>query len=247
MRETGIGFGVAEALVEYGAFVTISSSNPSRVEAAVDKIQKAYPSFKAKISGHACNLGDHNTVEANLKTLLDTVTNSGKQKLDHIAYTAGDALATMELSKIDMDKVLKAGTVRFFGPLMLGKLAPAYMNAGPVSSIILTTGTVSEKPIQGWSAVAPFATGLQGMARALALDLKPLRVNLVSPGAVETELWNTLPSDEARQDLFKRTAERLPTGRVGQVEDVAESYLYLMRDGNVTGTMVSTNGGALLV
>ena len=84
------------------------------------------------------------------------------------------------------------------------------------------------------------------MARGLALDLKPVRVNVVSPGAVDTELWKGM-TEEAKGEMFKAIGEKVPTGRVGRVEDVAEAFLYCMRDGNVTGSMVSSNGGALLV
>jgi NAD(P)-dependent dehydrogenase (short-subunit alcohol dehydrogenase family) len=80
----------------------------------------------------------------------------------------------------------------------------------------------------------------------LALDLKPLRVNLISPGAVETELWDGLEEGK-RKEMMKGFEEKMATGKVGQPEDVAESYLYCMRDGNVTGSVISTNGGHLIM
>jgi len=83
------------------------------------------------------------------------------------------------------------------------------------------------------------------MVRGLAVDLKPVRVNLVSPGAVETELWDSLPK-EAREGYFKTVGAKLLTGGIGMPEDVAECYLWLMKDKNVTGTVVQTDGGALL-
>ena len=152
----------------------------------------------------------------------------------------------MKIDEIDMDKLIKAGMVRFFAPLMVGKHAPKYLNAGPKSSITLTTGSVSERPRPNWSAIGSFATGLQGMCRGLALDLKPIRVNLISPGAVDTELWNGM-SEQARNDMMKSLEGHLPTGRAGRGVDVAESYLYVMKDQNVTGSMISTNGGHLIV
>ena len=84
------------------------------------------------------------------------------------------------------------------------------------------------------------------MTRGLALDLKPIRVNLISPGAVDTELWSHM-SEEEKQGMFKELSKKIPVGKVASVEDVAESYLYLMKDRNITGAMVSTNGGHLLV
>ena len=192
--KSGIGFGVAEALVENGSVVTVSSSNATRVQETVEKLKKSYPSASSRISGHACNLGDEATLEDNVKALFEKV-----GKLDHVVFTAGDSLAQMELATVDMEKMKKAGMVRFFAPLMVAKYAAKYLSEGPNSSIVLTTGAVSERPISGWSVIGSFATGLQGMTRGLALDLKPIRVNLVSPGAVKTELWRDMSEEQQSQ------------------------------------------------
>lgn len=238
---SGIGYGVAEAVLENGGKVTISSSNPSRVQSAVERLQKAYPSATSRVTGHACGLGDEESLESNVKELFEKV-----GELDHIVYTAGDALATMTLQDLSMAQLKKAGMVRFFAPLMVAKYGPKYLKQGPESSIVLTTGAVSEKPMPQWAIVGSYAAGLHSMCRGLALDLKPIRVNLISPGAVYTELWDGMPADH-KQAMFKSIEEKMPTGRVGQVEDVAEAYLYCMKDKNLTGSMISTNGGALLV
>lgn len=177
----GIGYGVAEAVLENGGRVTISSSNSSRVQNAVERLQKAYPSAAQRVAGHACGLGDEATLESNVKSLFEKT-----GELDHVVFTAGDALATIPIQDVTMDKVKKAGMVRFFAPLMIGKIAPQYLKKSPASSITLTTGAVSERPIPDWSVVGSYAAGLQAMTRGLALDLKPIRVNLVSPGAVDT-------------------------------------------------------------
>ena len=166
----GIGYSVAEALVENGSEVIVSSSNPSRVEKTVSTLKKAYPSASSKISGHACNLGEESTLEKNVVELFEKV-----GKLDHVIYTAGDALASMSIEDVDLEKIKKAGMVRFFGPLLVGKIAPKYLSKGPESSIIFTTGAVAERPIPNWTVINSYATGLQGMTRGLALDLKPIR------------------------------------------------------------------------
>ena len=245
----GIGYGVAEALIENGATVSISSSSQSKIDSSIASIKSAYPSIPAdRISGFACNLGDATSLEANLKGLFDHVTDNNTHKLDHIVYTAGDALAMMPIASATLDKMLQAGMVRFFGPMLVGKLAPAYMSAGPASSLTLTTGSVSEKPRPNWVVVNSYATGLQGMCRGLALDLKPIRVNLVSPGAVQTELWATVGiTGEAAEKMFKGLAEAMPTGSVGQVVDVVEPFLCAIKDRNMTGQMISSNGGAMLI
>lgn len=140
------------------------------------------------------------------------------------------------------------GQIRFFAALLVAKVGSKYLNKGPFSSIILTTGSISQKPRPDWSIIAGYASGLNAMTRNLAFDLQPIRVNLVSPGAIQTELWDGMTGDEkAKQAMFEQAAKAAPTGRLGQPEDVAEAYLFLMKDANVTGTTVDSNSGALLV
>ena len=237
---SGIGYSVAEASLEYGASVIISSSQKSRVDNAVDQLLKTYPSAKGRICGYACDLSSP-SLEANIQHLY---TQCGT-KLDHIVFTAGEKLAVMPIEHVTLDNIQKAGTVRFFAPLLVAKYAKKYLNAGPASSITLTTGAVSEKPQRNWSVVASFATGLHGMTRNLALDLAPIRVNLISPGAVLTPLWDSI-SPEEKQSFMEGIKKSCTTGEIGKPEDVAESYLYVMKDQNCTGSVIDTNGGGLL-
>lgn len=209
----------------------------------MESLKKSYPSAAARISGQVCDLGDEASIEANIVKLLDSC-----GELDHIIYTAGDKLASMELSSASFASMRQAGLVRFYGPLLVGKYAKKYLSAGPRSSLTLTTGAVSERPIADWTVVNSYATGLQGMTRGLALDLKPIRVNLVSPGAVQTELWSTVGlSSEQQKAMFEGYSKTQPTGHVALPEEIAETYLYLLKDTNITGSMISTNGGTLLL
>jgi len=86
--------------------------------------------------------------------------------------------------------------------------------------------------------------GIEGMVKSFAAELRPVRVNGVCAGAVDTELWHRLPEAE-RLAMFERIGARLPVGRVGKPEDIAEAYLYLMKTGFSTGETVVVDGGAL--
>jgi NAD(P)-dependent dehydrogenase (short-subunit alcohol dehydrogenase family) len=136
--------------------------------------------------------------------------------------------------------------VRFFGPILLAKHASKHLTDGPASSITLTTGSGGEKPNANWSAMAGYLGGLHALMRNLALDLKPIRVNLVSPGGVDTELWDSWP-EQKKKEFFESISKAMATGQIGKTEDVAEAYLYAMRDRNLTGSVISTNGGHLLM
>lgn len=238
---SGIGYCVAEASLEFGASVIISSSRQSRIDSSIEKLLQTYPSAKGRIAGFPCDLSSP-SVEANIEKLFEQC---GAPKFDHIVHTAGDRLATLKLQDATLDAMQAAAMVRFNSPLLLAKHAPKHLNPGPASSITLTTGSVSRKPMKDWSVVASYATGLHGMVRNLALDLAPVRVNLISPGAVLTELWDGL--EKKQMEMFMEHAKgRTTTGDIGRPEDVAESYLYVMRDSNVSGSVIDTNGGALL-
>lgn len=243
---SGIGFTVAEACVEHGAHVAISSSNPRRVESAVERIKNSYPSKSSNIHGIAVDLGKPETLESELERVLKTsVEKLGGGKLNHVIFTAGDALATIGLKDMTYQNIVAAGQIRFFAPLLLAKFLPTYLESSHKSSYIITTGSISEKPMPNWSVIAGFAGGIHSMVRNLALDLKPIRVNGVSPGVVNTELWKV--SEEQREKMMKVMGEKLATGRAGQPEDVAESYLAILKDGNMTGGMVRTDGGGLIM
>ncbi|EYE91745.1 oxidoreductase, short chain dehydrogenase/reductase family [Aspergillus ruber CBS 135680] len=229
---SGIGYGVARRCLVEGANVHIASSNVSRVSESIDSLKQLFPD--AHVTGHVCDLGGQD-VEKRLEKLLTTV-----RPLDHLVFTAGDNISIKSLKDIDLDTIHRAGHVRFFVPLLLGKLAPRFLRPGFRSSFTLTTGSLSEKPLPNWSLVAGYATGLHGMTRSMALDLKPLRVNLVSLGAVETPLWGPkgVPTGAERSTTL---------GKVGTIDEVAEAYVYFMKDTNATGSVISTNGGALLL
>ena len=86
---------------------------------------------------------------------------------------------------------------------------------------------------------------IEALSRGLAVDLSPIRVNMVEPGAVQTELLDgflkTLPG-EAKENMKKGWL----TGEFGQPEDLAETYGWFMKDYFVTGAIGSSNGGRML-
>jgi NAD(P)-dependent dehydrogenase (short-subunit alcohol dehydrogenase family) len=93
---------------------------------------------------------------------------------------------------------------------------------------------------------ASICAAMEGLTRALAVELAPIRVNIVSPGVVRTPLWSNM-TEADRKALYHETAERLPVGHVGDAEEIAEAYLYLMRQGYSTGQVLVVDGGAVLV
>jgi NAD(P)-dependent dehydrogenase (short-subunit alcohol dehydrogenase family) len=112
--------------------------------------------------------------------------------------------------------------------------------------VVFTSGTAGARPLgPGWSAASSICSAMEGLTRALAVELKPLRVNCVAPGVVKTDLWAGM-GEAARDAFYAAEAARLPVGHAGAVEEIAESYLYLIRQTYVTGQVLYVEGGALL-
>lgn len=239
---SGIGFAVAEGALEYGAHVIISSSNPEKLEHAQRRLKEAYPDYADRVTGKTCDLSKPETLESNLKQLLEF---AGKG-VHHLVHTAGDRFSIVPVRESTPETLQKGSIVRFISPLMLAKLAPEYLAGGPESSITLTGGVNSTRPAPDWTVNASYGSGMEGMVRGLTIDLKPVRVNLVAPGAIETELWGSIPKEQ-RERMLETYTNATTVGRIGRPEDVAEAYLYCMKDHFVTGSVIQSEGGRILV
>ncbi|KAL2005133.1 hypothetical protein VTN00DRAFT_2983 [Thermoascus crustaceus] len=209
-------------------------------------LRESYPELTAKqsVTTHVCDLSDTSNLERNLDSLLKAATTSGK--LNHIVFTAGDALKLPGLSDLNVDIIQQAGVVRFVAPLLLAKLLPKYMDLTVQNSFTMTSGSNTVKPSPGWALMSGWGGAVEGVMRGLAVDLKPLRVNIVSPGAVYTEILSGIAKDNL-EGVLQHFRDTSTTGTVGRPEDLAESYIYVMKDQFITGSIVESNGGRLLV
>ncbi|KAH8685255.1 hypothetical protein BGZ61DRAFT_495486 [Ilyonectria robusta] len=243
---TGIGFAVAEGALEHGADVIISSSNQTKLDNAVNRLKKHMETAnlpERRVSGHTCDLSDPKLIDANILRLLDFATKDGK--IDHVVYTAGDAVKTYNLEEIVAENIPKLGMVRVTGAMILAKHLGKYINQETSSSFTLTGGSMSWRPSPGWSVLSSIGGGVEALARGLAIDLKPVRVNCAVPGAIHTELFDTIPEDMIDAALGSMKRDTI-TRTVGTPEEMAEVYLYFMKSTFATGTSVVADGGRLV-
>ncbi|KAK8093873.1 carbonyl reductase family member 4 [Apiospora hydei] len=185
---SGMGFSAAKLALAGGAKVAIASSSADKVQDAVSRLSgSSGGGVTSQVSGHVVDLAGADP-EAALEKLFTDITQAGQQPLDHIINTAGRGVP-VPISEIDMASANELARLPLFVPLFIGKLAPRFLKSGPNSSVIFTSGQVVEKPIPGYSVLAAFASAQHGLARNLAVDLAPIRVNVVAPGPTETEMW----------------------------------------------------------
>ena len=163
---------------------------------------------------------------------------------DHLVFTAGDSLQLHQLAETDLKQARRAFELRYWSALATVKYGSPQIRKG--GSIVLTTGVAGRRPQSGWVIAASVCGTIEALTRALALELAPIRVNAVSPGVVRTNLWQNMSSSE-REQLYESVGKRLPVGRVGEAHDIAQAYLFLMKEGFGTGQTVVVDGGTVLV
>jgi NAD(P)-dependent dehydrogenase (short-subunit alcohol dehydrogenase family) len=111
---------------------------------------------------------------------------------------------------------------------------------------VLSSGSAGARPQPTWTVASGICGATEALTRALAVELAPIRVNAVAPGVVRSELWSGM-SDGDREALYAAVGAALPVGRVGEVEDVAQTIVYLLGNGYSTGSIVTVDGGTALV
>ncbi|KAF8171976.1 short chain dehydrogenase [Mycena galopus ATCC 62051] len=241
---SGIGFAVASASLSYGSKVHITSTTAEKLATKITQLQSLYPN--ARISGSAADLSNTEVLETNLQSILDAAVKETGGPLDHIVHTAGDGVKLTPLAEITAATGLSIFTVRYLGPLLIGKLVAAnpgkYLNSAHSSSITFTSGTRAHRPRPGISTMIPVAGAVEVLTRALAVDLAPIRVNVVIPGLVATELLQGVP-----KDVFDRYQAASLTKEAGTPEGAAEAYLFCMRSALATGQGFKIDNGALMV
>jgi NAD(P)-dependent dehydrogenase (short-subunit alcohol dehydrogenase family) len=225
---SGIGLATAQAAAKNGASVVIASSRKARVD-------EALATLPTGTEGHALDLANEPSVKSFFAAL---------GPFDHLVFTAGEALRIGALKETDIAEARDFFDVRFWGAYTAAKYGSGNIRSG--GSIVFTSGQAGVRPRAGWSLGASVCSAMEGLARALAIELAPIRVNIVSPGMVKSPLWAHIPEGD-REALYRQTGEKLPVGHVGDGAEVARAYLYLMEQTYGTGQVIRVDGGGALV
>jgi NAD(P)-dependent dehydrogenase (short-subunit alcohol dehydrogenase family) len=225
---SGIGLATAKKVAAEGAGVVIVSGNRHRVDEALKELP-------AGSEGYAIDLSQ----EENIRDFFSSV-----GRFDHLVYSAGENLVLSRIGQTEVSHAREFFTIRFWGAFAAVKYAAPLINQG--GSIGLTSGTASIRPGAGWSVASAICGAMEGLVRALAVELAPIRVNCVVPGVISTPLWDSM-DPLAREEIFHQVSKSSLVRRVGQPDDVADGFLYLMKQRNGTGQSLLIDGGAALV
>ena len=159
--------------------------------------------------------------------------------VDHVVSTAS-ARARGRVSDLDRDAIRLSFDTKVIGPLMLAKhLAPRISQAG---SFTLFSGVAAAKIAVGTLGVAITNAAADTLARSLALELAPIRVNAISPGVIDTGAWDAL-GEQGKAAYFADIGTRNPTRRIGTPDDIAQGVLFAMTSTFLTGQTLHIDGG----
>lgn len=225
---SGIGLAVARAALGEGALVTIASTGAERLAAVAEAL--------GGVAWHQLDITDEAAVA---RFFAD------QPAFDHVVSTAGDwgKARRGPFAEMNLDDARALFGVRFWGAANLAKHACPAMTPG--GSLTLTSGMSAFRPQKGTVMATAMAGSVEHLVYGLAVEFAPeVRVNGVFPGGVATEIFRNLP-DAMRAAEEARFATQ-PIPRIGEPEEVAQAYLYLMKCGYVTGQVIKVDGGGEL-
>ena len=224
---SGIGFAVAKGAVAEGAHVTIASTDRARLQEAAERLGGA-ETARLDVTDEGAVLAYFETAESH----------------DHIAFTAGDwgSARRAAIADIDLAAAQSLFRVRFWGAVAVAKHGARRLPPG--GSFTLTGGMSAHRPQKGSAIATAMAGSVEHLTLGLAVELAPIRVNAVCPGAIRTEVWDKFPEHLREAEFVRIRRQLLP--RIGEAEEVAEAYLYLMRGGYTTGQVIFVEGGGAL-
>ena len=222
---SGMGLATARRLAQTDAEVFVSGRDAARLRAACAV-------GNGRIRGVAADF----TQAHALADLFDQV-----GQIDHLVLAASGHAAWGPFAQVGADALRQALEHKLIGYWQTLQAAlPRLRRDG---SAVLLTGAASRTAIPGTAGLAAVNGAITQMAQTLARELAPLRVNVVSPGLVDTPVYDAMPAD-ARAGLFSTTAASLPVGRTGTAEEIAAVVEMLLDNAFVTGALIDVDGGA---
>jgi NAD(P)-dependent dehydrogenase (short-subunit alcohol dehydrogenase family) len=224
---SGIGLAAAQALAAQGAEVTIAGRDK-------EKLQRAAAAAGVPLKIAAVDA----TSPAAVSALFESV-----GTFDHLVLTMSGSKGGGPIKRLTVDALRAGFEAKFFPQFIAAQQALPHLSKD--GSITFVSAISARGSMPGTVGLAAINGAIEAMIRPMARELKPLRINAVSPGVIETPWWDALPADQ-RQALLDSSAKMTLVGRNGQAHEVAAAIVYLVTTGFVTGTVLEIDGGLRL-
>lgn len=221
----GIGRALAGLVAAGGADLIVASRNHERVARVTGELAAT-----GRVTGQVIDLTDPASIAAGMKAA---------GRLDFLAIP-GSAVTFGSFRELDVADAMASMLSKFWGPYQAVRAA----EFSPRAAVALFSGSASRKPI-GAAALTAINSAVEGLGRALAHELAPVRVNVICPGLVDTEMWNRLANGQ-RLEMLEQARRRLPARHVATAADIADLTLSVLLNRYMTGAVVDIDGGGQL-
>lgn len=224
---SGIGLATAEILLRDRYKVTISGRDPQRLDNA-----------GKKLGGEAGTIAADATNPAAVAGLFSKV-----GSLDHLVLAFGSNKGFGPFATIGMDSVQLSFSEKVFPQFACAQAAYRFLH--PHGSITFLSAVSAFGAMPGAAGIGGANAAIAAFVPTLARELKPLRVNAVAPGVIDTPWWDWATSEQ-KSTYFADFAQQTPVGRVGTAEEIGQAIVFLIRNGFMTGQTIICDGGIRL-
>ncbi|MFT5509125.1 MAG: NAD(P)-dependent dehydrogenase (short-subunit alcohol dehydrogenase family) [Hyphomicrobiaceae bacterium] len=219
---SGIGLATSKRLAALGAEVIAISRNPDKAADALEGVTLMQ-----------CDVLDRDA--------LDTLFKSCGPFDILVSAATGGSRARGAFLDMDIEGY-KASFAKLWGYANVLQLGTPHLSAD--GTIVLVSGTPARKPNPGQVAIGSVGAAVEALARAVAQEIAPRRLNVVAPGTIDTPM-SALTGTEREEAYRRQTANNL-IPRAGSADEVAQGILFVIQNDFVTGTTIDVDGGRLL-
>jgi NAD(P)-dependent dehydrogenase (short-subunit alcohol dehydrogenase family) len=224
---SGIGLAAAKQLAQLGGRVTIAGRD-------AEKLRSAAGSAGVALETRAVDATSSAALRAFFREL---------GSFDHLVLTMSGAKGGGPFAELSMEALREGFESKFFPHFAAAQAALPYLSKD--GSITFVSAISARGSMPGTSGLAAINGAIESLVKPLARELKPLRVNAISPGAIETPWWDALPPEQ-RRSLLQSVASLSLVNRNGQPDEVAQAIVFVVTNGFMTGTVIEIDGGLRL-
>lgn len=222
---SGMGLVTAKLAETLGAKVFIAGHNQHKNEQALSELSTRAESRYVDVVNND-----------SISELFSTI-----QEVDHIFITAAPGgTGDFKDAPLEIKNTYIFG--KFWSLYMITKIG--YEKLSKYGSITFITGGFATKPTKGTVLVTAAFHAVEGFAKALTVELAPIRFNVIRPGFIDSGFWNFMEETE-RKELFEKTKNTIAVGRLGESEDIAQTAVSIMMNSFINGQIIDVNGGVL--
>lgn len=220
---SGIGLATAQQLANSKALVTVTGRDGNKLK----QVQQTTAGIQTQ------------SVDSTNRKELD-VFFKRTGSIDHLVISVSGSKGMGNFAELSLQDLRDGFEGKFWPQLNTIQAALPYMNANGSVVLITAISSIAQRP--GTAGLAAINGALELMVPVLAQELKPLRINAVSPGVVDTPWWNFVP-EEAKQETFRQFTGTIPAGRAAKPAEIADAVVFALGNNYMTGSVIRCDGG----